>query len=129
LNVKQALNYFYEIVFYCSIWLFVVGALEFSIISILKYHMVSNYVEIFQNKFSKQKSQLCNQLKLLEKLETLKNYEREKELKKQSSQQSRNEKAKKESDRSTDSGKNFEYAILLFKYERRSNLSISKPRY
>ncbi len=91
--------------------------------------MVSNYVEIFQNKFSKQKSQLCNQLKLLEKLETLKNYEREKELKKQSSQQSRNEKAKKESDRSTDSGKNFEYAILLFKYERRSNLSISKPRY
>ena len=91
--------------------------------------MVSNYVEIFQNKFSKQKSQLCNQLKLLEKLETLKNYEREKELKKQSSQQSRNEKAKKESDRSTDSGKNLEYAILLFKYERRSDLSISKPRY
>lgn len=91
LNLKQALNYFYEIVFYCSIWVFVVGALEFSIIAILKYHIVLNYVEIFQNKYTKQKNQLSNQLKLLEKLEELKAYEREKELKKQSSKQSNND--------------------------------------
>jgi hypothetical protein len=91
LNLKQALNYFYEIVFYCSIWVFVVGALEFSIIAILKYHIVSNYVEIFQNKYTKQKNQLSNQLKLLEKLEELKAYEREKELKKHTSKQANND--------------------------------------
>ena len=110
LNIKQALNFFYEIIFYSTVWLFVISTLEFSIIAIIKYHLNSNYIEIFQNKFYKQKSQLSNQLKLLEKLEELKNVEREKELKRQSSQ-SANSKIHKgdRSEYSTDSG------IIFFK--------------
>ena len=87
LNVKQCLNFAYETILYCSIWLFVIGALEFSIIAILKYHLNSNYIQVYAKKFNKQKSQLSNQLKLLEKLEEFKKYAREKEFKRQQSSQ------------------------------------------
>lgn len=73
LNLKAIINFFYNINLYCIIWLFIIGALNTCVITILKYHLNSNYNKLFKQTFDYQRTQLSNQVKLLEKLKKYKN--------------------------------------------------------
>ena len=70
LNVKLTLNFIYNIVFYLIVWLFTIGVLDFAFISIIQFHLNTNFNKQYSRVFTDQlahfnriKKQLNNRLK------------------------------------------------------------------
>jgi hypothetical protein len=69
LSLRSLINLAYNITLYCSIWLFVVSALDYCLISIVKFHFNLNFNRIYKKLFYKQQARVFyNQKQLKERL-------------------------------------------------------------
>lgn len=65
LNIKIFLNILYNIILYILLWLFVIGALDYCFISIIKFHLNTNYNRSNRKLFNQQQAQYNYQQRLL----------------------------------------------------------------
>ena len=64
-NLKTLVNFAHKVFLYCSIWLFTIGALDFCLIAIVKFHFNLNFNRIYKQLFFKQQKKVYCQQKLL----------------------------------------------------------------
>lgn len=64
-KLKLLINIIYNIVLYCSIWLFVIDTLDYCLIAIVKFHFNLNFNRIYKKLFQKQQARVYQQQKMI----------------------------------------------------------------